>query len=107
VKVNTGSHYSTSTGKFTAPVAGTYLFNWHILSNGNQGYHYGYLEKNGNIYVYAQQYNSTGVTTGSTTGGSAVISLAANDTVGYYHYGGSYTPAYNGDYSVFSGLLLG
>jgi hypothetical protein len=107
VLLNRGSHYSTSTGKFTAPVAGTYLFNWHILSNGTQGYHYGYLDRNGNIYVYAQQYNSTGVTTGSTTGGSAVISLAANDTVGYFHYGGSYTPAYNGLYSVFSGLLLG
>jgi hypothetical protein len=107
VLLNKGSHYSTSTGKFTAPVTGTYLFNWHILSNGNQGYHYGYLEKNGNVYVYAQQYNSTGVTTGSTTGGSAIVSLSANDTIGYYHYGGSYTPAYNGNYSVFSGLLLG
>lgn len=108
VLLNKGNHYSTSTGYFTAPVAGVYQFNWHILSATLEGYHYGYLSKNGNIVVYAQAYTASGVpTTGTTVGGSALVELAAGDWVGYFHYGGSYTDAYNGNYSVFSGLLVG
>lgn len=108
VLVNRGNHYSTSTGYFTAPVAGVYQFNWHILSATLDGYHYGYLAKNGNIVVYAQAYTASGLpATGTTVGGSALIELAAGDWVGYFHYGGSYTDAYNGNYSVFSGLLVG
>ena len=35
VRVNTGSHYSSSTGKFTAPVAGRYLFFFMGIKNSN------------------------------------------------------------------------
>jgi hypothetical protein len=35
VIVNVGSHYSTSTGRFTCPVAGTYIFQWGSLFGTN------------------------------------------------------------------------
>ena len=34
---NTGNHFSTATGKFTAPVAGTYLLGFQAMRNANDG----------------------------------------------------------------------
>ena len=34
---NTGSHFSTATGKFTAPVAGTYLLGFQAMRHGSNG----------------------------------------------------------------------
>ena len=34
---NTGSHFSTATGKFTAPVAGTYVLGFQAMRHGNDG----------------------------------------------------------------------
>ena len=108
VVVNRGNNYSTSTGLFTAPVTGVYQFNWHMLSNSLEGYHYGYLSKNGNVVVYAQSYTESGIpTTGETITGAAIVELVAGDTAGYYHFGLSYTDVYEGAYSVFSGHLIG
>jgi hypothetical protein len=105
--LNRGNHYSSTTGIFTAPVAGAYQFNWHILSATAEGYHYGYLAKNGNTVVYAQVYTASGIPNGETAGGSAIVELAQGDSVGYYHTGGSYTDAHASIYSVFSGHLIG
>ena len=45
--VNTGSHYSSSTGRFTAPVSGDYYFFWgHIAAASNDVYRFN-LQKNG------------------------------------------------------------
>ena len=37
VYVNVGSNYSTSNGRFTAPVAGTYIFYTQFIKNGTNG----------------------------------------------------------------------
>ncbi len=44
---NTGNHYSTSTGRFTAPVAGVYQFNWYSICTGTYNNAYIQFYKNG------------------------------------------------------------
>ncbi len=44
---NTGNNYSTSTGRFTAPVAGVYQFNWYSILNGTYNNAYIQFYKNG------------------------------------------------------------
>ena len=51
VRYNVGSHYSNSTGRFTCPVAGTYLFGWtNIANTTNDVYRY-YLRVNGSASI--------------------------------------------------------
>ena len=47
VKVNNGNHYSTSTGKFTVPVAGLYFFSFGCIKSGNSNLARLHLYKNG------------------------------------------------------------
>lgn len=82
---DTGNNYSTSTGKFTAPIAGFYYLNSGIghLINGNSGVAYGqYLYKNGSstiavvsdVNMYSGAYTIDKNING-------VFQLAQNDTV--------------------------
>ena len=96
---NIGNHFSTTTGLFTAPVAGTYNFNFTLTTSDTQS-HFVDLFKNGSSVfghslIYGVIYN-----TGSMT---INVTLAAGDTMSAHKRGASYS-TYN---ALFSGFLIG
>lgn len=103
VHTNRGSCYNSSNGRFTASVAGNYLFVSALLSI-NSGIVNGELQKNGVVHQYAE------MTRGSGTGGyvQAVFCSVMNMAVGDYAQinTGAYS-VYGYTYSSFSGFLIG
>ena len=112
VQHNVGSHYSTSTGRFTVPVAGFYVFHYagfgfnggQIVANGTVGVA---LRKNGTNYVMFV-YNLIASSTGyPSSTGSVGLYLAASDYVDIYTTGmGQYADASN-MYTHWAGYLIG
>lgn len=103
---NNGSYFSTSTYRFTVPVAGTYLVLLNVLYRGNTG-----SPSNGEIAIRVNGSNITGRGNCYCLGGfgsyhcqmftSAILSLAAND----YITGASYSNTSNGsDYYLGNAL---
>tara|TARA_R100000773_G_scaffold14634_1_gene13411 strand:+ start:17 stop:1054 length:1038 start_codon:yes stop_codon:yes gene_type:complete len=106
VKVNIGSHYSTSTGKFIAPVAGTYFFSFGCIKNGNNNLARLYLYKNGSsandrhlrMPTGGDGYGENGALTN-------IVTLAANDEIQVYMSEGT---IHGGTaYTYFNGYLIG
>jgi hypothetical protein len=104
---NTGGHYSTDTGRFTAPIAGRYFFTFYLLSaSGYTGNFWGGLRQNGTSLAFAEiDWNGNYRTIAAST----VVQLAAGDYVDVliaqgstYAGGGSV-----GEWNAFSGYLLG
>ena len=81
IKLNTGSHYDTSNGRFTAPVAGTYLVGHNCLidNNASQLSRSADLQKNGSGFVTMWYDNSGGESRYHGVSGTAILTLAAND----------------------------
>lgn len=88
---DTGGNFSTSTGLFTAPIAGFYQFNAFFLINTAGGNGFGInLIKNGaasNVGFVGIQGATAGF--GAAASVSALLQLAANDTVGVNAYNGA------------------
>lgn len=58
--LNRGSHFNPSTGRFTAPIAGTYHFQFTCTaSEFNSGYLWFYMSKNGSAKSYVQASQQT------------------------------------------------
>jgi len=103
------SNFDTSTSRFTAPVAGKYRFSTVIFVNGGLGGDAElYFAKNGakekSIY-----YNVSDPTVNHTIGGTAVLSLAANDYVEVFAYnsiGSSRTAQNYQAYTQFAGEII-
>lgn len=101
---NVGGHYSTSTGIFTAPIAGRYQFNFFMLTNppnmGNSSVQVMWRINGTDVHFACHNHNATWVM----EGGTVIFNLQAGDTVSLYQYRGS---GHYGPYSYFSGCLLG
>ena len=96
--MNIGGHFSYSNGRFTAPVAGNYMFTYTLTSNDTNA-HFIELRKNNSsqttVLLYTTQYQSGCHST--------IYTLAANDYITAQRRGTGY-----GVYSaVFSGFLIG
>lgn len=111
VRNNRGNHYSTSTGRFTAPVSGTYLFTHcgSIYSSSQNPYLTTIFKKNGTVcssYGRGSLSQSSGIHYGSAPL-TAIVDMNANEYVELWCYSGATGAAfYNGE-ANFSGFLIG
>ena len=72
---NVGNHWSTSNYRFTAPVAGRYLFTGQLYHDANTYFQYR-IRVNGSTYVFVNNR-----TQGTTAVGTVILQLSVNDYV--------------------------
>lgn len=107
--VDLGSNFNATTGRYTAPVAGTYLFTFTVQGNTAAGKGCtGYLKKNGAGTLYGTTAVASPTTTYSLatnpySTGSVMLTLAAGDYVSAFV---AVTGAAACGVTAFSGHLL-
>ncbi|KAK3106267.1 hypothetical protein FSP39_016341 [Pinctada imbricata] len=96
VITNTGNAYNKTTGIFTCPVPGTYVFTWSTKSNSAKQSCYAFIYHNGHKLMMTYSYEHTGGYH-EVASNTIVLSLKKNELVwigtthGTYCYGYPYT----------------
>ena len=105
VRFNIGNHYSSSNGRFTAPVDGRYIFSWYtnMLRDGGTGSLWADWYVNGGAQGNRMYTHYSGAW--ELIGGTIIMDLNSSDYVQIYTgQNGNWD---GGSYGAFSGYLLG
>ncbi len=86
---DTGTNYSTSTGLFTAPIAGFYQFSWQVGTTGTPTRIIASLAKNSTTVEVNRGSDVTSSANVMASSGSALVQLAINDTANILCFGSS------------------
>jgi hypothetical protein len=101
VLVDTGGNYSTSTGRFTAPIAGKYMFHFTGFMEANATSGDVHLYKNGGSFVRTFSNEATGVYR------PFAISCIATMAAGDYMQPFAVANLHGNANAIFSGYLVG
>jgi hypothetical protein len=103
---NIGSHYDASNGRFTAPIAGRYLFCLQGITNNVEGNIYINVNKNGTL-TGISAYGAGPIGYYKNISFSVILQLNANDYINLSIGSGQLYAAGDGGNPRFSGSLLG
>ena len=101
---NIGGHYSTSTGKFTAPLAGVYLFTGQAFTDNTNNITLDLQVNAVSRFRYQDVTDSNGYRSGTF---SYITLLSVSDEVSIYTTTSAVHFNPSGLYSHFSGVLIG
>ncbi len=105
VLVNQGNHFSTSTNRFTCPVAGKYYCSFFSLTNtgGTSAASYVTIRKNGSA-IYSAYNDTVSSVNYLSYSASGILDCAANDLIDFYNVQGT---VYANNYSGGAIYLIG
>jgi hypothetical protein len=107
--LNNGGHYNTTTGRFTAPVAGVYAFHCYFMASGssNDIAISAQFWKNGSALSNSVPYTRANGESFAGMAGHVIISLAVNDYVELRNAGATGWYGTGTGHNAFSGHLIG